>query len=70
MVVCRVTDNILYCDGDNRGYARPTEADNWGCNTGPFAILEEDNAVHQPSANRRLYYTENPTNHYSRMQTF
>ncbi|CAJ2508685.1 Uu.00g137110.m01.CDS01, partial [Anthostomella pinea] len=47
MVVCRVTDNILYYDGDNRGHARPNEADIWGCNTGPFAILEEDNAVHR-----------------------
>ncbi|KAF4460562.1 Glucan endo-13-beta-glucosidase [Fusarium albosuccineum] len=45
-VVCRVNDDELTCEGDNRGYAKPSTKDIWGCNTGPFAIFEEDNAIH------------------------
>jgi hypothetical protein len=37
----------LHCDGDNRPYAAPTAEDIFGCNTGPFAILEGDNDVHK-----------------------
>jgi hypothetical protein len=37
----------LHCDGDNRPYAAPTAEDIFGCNTGPFAILEDDNDVHK-----------------------
>ncbi|KAI1146896.1 hypothetical protein F4825DRAFT_466152 [Nemania diffusa] len=47
LVSCRVKDDILHCEGDNRGYARPDEADTWGCNTGPFMISEGDNGIHQ-----------------------
>lgn len=46
-VECRVSDDVLKCGGgDNRGYARPTAEDIWGCNSGPFARREDDNAVH------------------------
>ncbi|RYP49335.1 hypothetical protein DL768_004960 [Monosporascus sp. mg162] len=47
-VACRVDagSDELRCDGDNRGYPRPTVLDIWGCNSGPFAISAEDNAVH------------------------
>jgi hypothetical protein len=37
----------LHCEGDNRPYAAPTAQDVFGCNTGPFAILEDDNDVHK-----------------------
>jgi hypothetical protein len=37
----------LHCEGDNRPYAAPTAEDIFGCNTGPFGILEDDNDVHK-----------------------
>ena len=37
----------LHCEGDNRPYAPPTAEDIFGCNTGPFAIHEDDNDVHR-----------------------
>ena len=48
-VACTVSSSngLLTCEGDNRGYAQPTVADIWGCNSGPFAIEAGDNAVHQ-----------------------
>ncbi|KAI1343674.1 glycoside hydrolase family 64 protein [Xylariaceae sp. FL0016] len=46
-VACRVSGDLLQCDGDNRGYNKPTTADIWGCNSGPFAILGDDNDVHR-----------------------
>ncbi|KAI0845398.1 glycoside hydrolase family 64 protein [Daldinia vernicosa] len=46
-VACRVNGDELTCAGDNRGYPRPTVADIWGCNSGPFGIQDGDNAVHQ-----------------------
>ncbi|KAF4466552.1 glucan endo- -beta-glucosidase [Fusarium albosuccineum] len=45
-VACRVNGDELTCDGDNRGYAKPNTKDIWGCNSGPFAILEGDNGIH------------------------
>ncbi|KAK4069613.1 CAZyme family GH64 [Trichoderma aggressivum f. europaeum] len=45
-VNCQVSGNTLNCNGDNRGYAKPTAGDIWGCNSGPFAIQGGDNAVH------------------------
>lgn len=45
-VSCRTQGNMLKCAGDNRGYAKPNNRDIFGCNTGPFAIQEGDNAVH------------------------
>ncbi|KAI1080375.1 glycoside hydrolase family 64 protein [Whalleya microplaca] len=44
-VTCQVDGDQLKCDGDNRGYPKPTVADIWGCNSGPFAILN-DKMVH------------------------
>jgi hypothetical protein len=46
-VTCRVLDDDqFHCDGDNRGYPKPSAADIFGCNSGPFAIMKGDNAVH------------------------
>lgn len=45
-VTCRVQGKQLTCAGDNRGYNKPNNEDIFGCNTGPFAILQGDNAVH------------------------
>ncbi|PFH61594.1 hypothetical protein XA68_16944 [Ophiocordyceps unilateralis] len=46
-VECRVSDNTLRCGGgDNRGYSKPTAQDIWGCNSGPFERLADDNPVH------------------------
>ncbi|KAL5584007.1 hypothetical protein FOVSG1_015358 [Fusarium oxysporum f. sp. vasinfectum] len=41
-VKCRVSDNQLVCEGSDRGFAKPTSKDIWGCNSGPFAISEGD----------------------------
>lgn len=46
-VACKVTGDELTCAGDNRGYAKPTASDIFGCNSGPFAILGDDNDVHR-----------------------
>ena len=45
-VKCQVNGELLECEGDNRGYPKPNAADIWGCNSGPFGILEGDNEVH------------------------
>ncbi|KAI0116183.1 glycoside hydrolase family 64 protein [Hypoxylon sp. NC0597] len=46
-VACRTSGNQLTCDGDNRGYPKPTVIDIWGCNSGPFSIQGTDNDVHR-----------------------
>lgn len=46
-VACRVQGDELTCAGDNRGYAKPTAGDIFGCNSGPFGILGDDNDVHR-----------------------
>ena len=46
-VNCTVSGDTLNCDGDNRGYSKPTASDIFGCNSGPFAIEAGDNNVHQ-----------------------
>ncbi|CRG92952.1 hypothetical protein PISL3812_10050 [Talaromyces islandicus] len=46
-VECIVSGSLLRCDGDNRPYERPTAADIFGCNSGPFALAEDDNEVHR-----------------------
>ncbi|KAI1113248.1 glycoside hydrolase family 64 protein [Nemania sp. NC0429] len=46
-VACRASGNQLTCAGDNRAYPKPTTADIWGCNSGPFAIIPSDNDVHR-----------------------
>ncbi|KAF1991739.1 glycoside hydrolase family 64 protein [Aulographum hederae CBS 113979] len=45
-VACKIDGDLLTCDGDNRGYAKPSAGDVFGCNSGPFAIREGDNAIH------------------------
>ncbi|UNI17742.1 hypothetical protein JDV02_004064 [Purpureocillium takamizusanense] len=47
-VSCRVSGDTLNCNGDNRGYSKPSATDIWGCNGGPFLRHGEDNAVHVP----------------------
>jgi hypothetical protein len=46
-VTCQVSGDTLICDGDNRGYAKPSAADIFGCNSGPFAIQTGDNDIHK-----------------------
>lgn len=46
-VQCQVSGDTLTCDGDNRGYEKPTAADIFGCNSGPFGIQASDNDVHR-----------------------
>lgn len=46
-VKCRVESGKLQCDGDNRGYSKPSADDIWGCNSGPFAIKAGDNDIHK-----------------------
>lgn len=44
---CRVSGNVLNCAGDNRSYQKPTHKDIFGCNSGPFLIVDSDNSVHR-----------------------
>ncbi|KAI3325768.1 glycoside hydrolase family 64 protein [Xylariaceae sp. AK1471] len=46
-VACRVSGNQMTCNGDNRGYPKPTIADIYGCNSGPFTVIDGDNGVHK-----------------------
>ena len=46
-VACRVADDQLTCSNDNRAYPKPVIKDIYGCNSGPFAIIESDNDVHR-----------------------
>lgn len=45
-VDCRVSGDMLSCEGDNRPYPKPTAIDIWGCNSGPFGKIGQENAVH------------------------
>ncbi|EGU76618.1 hypothetical protein FOXB_12871, partial [Fusarium oxysporum f. sp. conglutinans Fo5176] len=45
-VKCRVSGDQLLCEGSDRGFAKPTGKDIWGCNSGPFSISEGDTPVH------------------------
>ena len=46
-VSCKVSNSQLNCAGDNRSYSKPTALDIFGCNSGPFGILADDNEVHR-----------------------
>jgi hypothetical protein len=46
-ITCQVSGSELTCDGDNRSYAQPDAGDIFGCNSGPFAIIDTDNDVHR-----------------------
>lgn len=46
-VACHVVGGEMQCDGDNRGYAKPNAEDIFGCDSGPFSILESDGAIHR-----------------------
>lgn len=43
-VSCRVSGDQLNCPGDNLGFQKPSAADIWGCNGGPFE--NRGNGVH------------------------
>jgi hypothetical protein len=45
-VDCQVKDGELVCQNDNRSYPKPTSADIWGCNSGPFKTAQGDNDIH------------------------
>ncbi|TQS31895.1 hypothetical protein Golomagni_07810, partial [Golovinomyces magnicellulatus] len=87
---CTVSGDELTCPGDNRGYAKPIAKDIWGCDSGPFGKIGQENDIHlaviprlcaafvrttllmdggnvQPSLPGTSYYTNQPTNHYSRL---
>lgn len=89
-VNCHVDGDQLNCDGDNRPYDKPTAKDIWGCDSGPFGKIGQENDIHlaviprlcaafvrttllmdggatQPSLAATSYYTNQPTNHYSRL---
>ena len=46
VVNCQVRGSEMQCDGDNRGYAKPSAEDIWTCDGGPFHIQGGDNGVH------------------------
>lgn len=46
-VSCTVSGEQLKCEGDNRGFSKPSASDIFGCNAGPFAIQPSDNQVHK-----------------------
>ncbi|KAI3573772.1 hypothetical protein IWW34DRAFT_855389 [Fusarium oxysporum f. sp. albedinis] len=46
MIKCRVVHHKLKCDGHERGLPKPDDKDIWGCNSGPFAISENDSPIH------------------------
>lgn len=41
-VPCRVTGEEMWCEGDVLPYPKPTAADIFGCNSGPFANVGDD----------------------------
>ncbi|KAG4275203.1 hypothetical protein FPRO04_14413 [Fusarium proliferatum] len=45
-VKCRVSGNELLCEGSDHRFDKPNGKDIWGCNSGPFAISEDNTAVH------------------------
>jgi Beta-1,3-glucanase len=51
-VSCTVSGDILGCPGDNVNYTKPSTADIFGCNTGPFVTDTSDTAVHQAAVPR------------------
>ena len=46
-VTCTTSGDVMTCEGDDRTYTKPTAQDIFGCSSGPFTVLESDNAVHQ-----------------------
>jgi len=46
-VECTVAGARLRCEGDRRPYDKPTAADIFGCNSGPFVVTDRDDDVHQ-----------------------
>ena len=46
LVNCTTNNVTLTCAGDNRGYAKPTASDLFGCSSGTFAFQSGDNGVH------------------------
>ncbi|KAK6070480.1 glucanase b [Seiridium cupressi] len=53
LVGCQVQGGYnLFCEDDNRSYSKPSAQDIFGCNSGPFALIDGDNAVHQAAVPR------------------
>ncbi|KAM0227983.1 hypothetical protein ACHAPO_011109 [Fusarium lateritium] len=46
IVKCRVVNHKLKCAGHEGELSKPNDEDIWGCNTGPFAISENDSPIH------------------------
>jgi hypothetical protein len=45
-ITCTVLGDTLSCTGDDRGFGKPSAADIFSCDSGPFAIDATDNDVH------------------------
>ncbi|KAK4077838.1 CAZyme family GH64 [Trichoderma aggressivum f. europaeum] len=45
-VTCLVADETLRCANDPHLYLKPSAADIWGCNGGPFARYEDEAPIH------------------------
>ncbi|UKZ52544.1 hypothetical protein TrVGV298_006322 [Trichoderma virens] len=45
-VTCQVTGDVLRCGNDPFTYSKPSAADIWGCNSGPFARHEDETGIH------------------------
>jgi hypothetical protein len=46
-VTCTTSGEQMSCKDDNRVYNKPSTGDIFGCSTGPFALHDNDNGVHQ-----------------------
>ncbi|RMZ82663.1 hypothetical protein DV738_g1612, partial [Chaetothyriales sp. CBS 135597] len=46
-VSCKVSGDVFVCDGSSRTYAKPSAADIFSCNSGPFVVAGTDNDVHR-----------------------
>lgn len=46
-VPCTSDGSTITCQGDSQTYSKPSAADIFGCNSGPFTVLQSDNEVHK-----------------------
>ncbi|KAK3057704.1 hypothetical protein LTR09_001888 [Extremus antarcticus] len=47
-VKCRVSGEQMLCDGDDKGYSKPTAQEIFGCNSGPFSNVDSNSNLHKP----------------------
>ncbi|KAL7953571.1 glycoside hydrolase family 64 protein [Trichoderma compactum] len=45
-VTCLATNDTMHCANDPHIYSKPSAADIWGCNGGPFARYENETPIH------------------------